>query len=152
MSDTDLWANFLCNEKLSPQRCAGYEMSLVQLCEELAKKRGPKVRPYKLRLESRQLVVQTAMDLGIDLAGIKFRGKMAMARSLLDTWNSEYTKRFGSNIGTSSWKEDKRRNAKMRLKHEQDGQVAQEQNDAIQDEATRGTVIGTAEKPCAEGN
>lgn len=114
MSTIDLWANFLMNEKLSPQRVPN-PMVLVALAEKLATIRGPKVRPYKLRIESRRLVVQTAMDMGIDLAGIKHHGKIAMARSLLDIWNEEYAKRFGSTFGTAGAKETTRRDVKTRL-------------------------------------
>ena len=43
------------------------------------------------------------MDLGIDLAVYR------VGRGLLDIWNEEYTKRYGSTVGTPGWKEDKRR-------------------------------------------
>lgn len=49
------------------------------------------------------------MDLGIDLT------KIRMGRGLLDIWNQEYTKRYGSIIGTKGWKEEKRRDVKTKL-------------------------------------
>ena len=110
----DLWASFLSNEKLTPQRVPDV-MVLVTLCEELAKRDGPRVRPHALRLKSRELVCETALDLSIDLAGIKHNGKMAMARSLLDAWNLCYARRFGAIYGTAGWREDKRRNCKITI-------------------------------------
>ena len=50
----DLWANFLANEKLTPKRVGDKVMQLIALCEELAKQRGPIVRPYAKKLESRR--------------------------------------------------------------------------------------------------
>lgn len=109
----DLWANFLANEKLTPQRVDD-PMLLVRLCEELAKRARPKIRPYTDKLKSRALVAVTAIDLGIDLAGLKHDGRMAMARSLLDIWNVEYAMKFGSAYGTAGWREDRRRKAKRK--------------------------------------
>lgn len=106
----DKWANFLAAEKLTPR--IENPMVLVKLAEELAQRGIPYFRPYQKRIESRRLVVDTAIDLGIDLTGIKFNGKIVMARSLLDIWNEEYKKRFGDNVGTAGWREDKRRIAK----------------------------------------
>ena len=112
----DLWAQFLANEKLSPDRIEEHwAMELVRLCEALAAKRGPKVRPYHAKLESRRLVCETAMELGIDLPAIKAQGRVAMARSLLDAWNSAYAARHGSTLGTASAREAIRRNVVTRL-------------------------------------
>ena len=112
----DKWANFLANEKLRPSSVGEqWTMELVRLCEALAAKRGPKVSPYRAKLESRRLVCETAMDLGIDLPAIKARGRVAMARSLLDAWNSAYAARHGSTFGTAAAREAIRRNVVTRL-------------------------------------
>jgi hypothetical protein len=91
----DLWANFLMNERLTPQRVDD-PMVLVRLCELLAQTGKPIIRPYAKRLLTRRLVCVTAMEHGIDLAGLKFRGKLAMSRGLLDAWNKAYVERYGS--------------------------------------------------------
>jgi hypothetical protein len=109
----NIWANFLMNEKLSPERVGEENIEvLIYLCEKLAEKSRPNISCYQKKIETRRLVVNTAMDLGLDLPAITHNGKMAMARSLIDIWNEEYCKRFGSNIGTSTWKEVIRRNIK----------------------------------------
>jgi hypothetical protein len=113
----DKWANFLANEKLRPASVGEHwTMELVRLCEALAAKRGPKVTPYAERLASRRLVVDTAMDLGIDLPAIRGRtGRLVISRSLLDAWNLAYRERHGSILGTASAREAKRRDIKTRL-------------------------------------
>lgn len=113
-SNIDLWANFLANEKLTPQRVPD-PMILVRLCEELAKDGHPCIKQHKDKLESRRKVVAKAMDLSIDLTAIKCRAKMAMGRGLLDAWNLEYQRRFGSVVGTSGEHEVKRRGVSTRL-------------------------------------
>jgi hypothetical protein len=113
----DKWANFLANEKLRPASVGEqWTMELVRLCEALAAKRGPRVRPYLEKLASRRLVVDTAMDLGIDLPAIRGRtGRLVISRSLLDAWNLAYRERHGSTVGTASAREAKRRDIKTRL-------------------------------------
>ncbi len=102
----DKWARFLMNEKLDPNR-------LIDLCNELTKIRNPRIKPYKEKLESRRLVCEVAIDLGIDLGSIKNKyGKIAMTRGLLDMWNTILKERFGDNFGTNTWKEAKRRDLK----------------------------------------
>lgn len=108
MSPIDVWAAFLANERLTPCRVQ-HPMVLVRLCEELAKGGMPRCKPYPERLKTRLTVAQTAIGLGIDLAALKFHGKLAMGRGLLDVWNAVYAKQFGSSFGTAGWKEDKRR-------------------------------------------
>lgn len=111
----DKWANFLANEKLTPKRVDN-PMVLVELCEALAAKQGPKTRPYAAKQESRLLVCETAIDLGIDLTQFKIGHKLVMARSLLDAWNKVYEKRFGSTFGTVGEKEVTRRLIKTQLR------------------------------------
>jgi hypothetical protein len=113
----DKWANFLANEKLQPASVGEqWTMELVRLCEALAAKRGPRVRPYLEKLASRRLVVDTAMDLGIDLPAIRGRtGRLVISRSLLDAWNLAYREWHGSTVGTASVREAKRRDIKTRL-------------------------------------
>lgn len=111
MSDINLWALFLANEKLTPRR-TGQPMVLVRLCELLAGHGGPRYRPHAARLASRRLVCETAMDAGIDLAGMKYKGKLAMSRGLLDVWNEVYGKRYGSIVGTAGEYEAIRRDTK----------------------------------------
>lgn len=123
-SNVDLWANFLANEKLTPARVED-PMLLVKLCEKLAETGGPRVKPYAAKLISRRRVVNQAMDLGIDLAALKDRGKLIMSRGLLDIWNSEYAKRYGSNVGTAAWKEAKRRDIKTLLRSEKPSEKSQ---------------------------
>lgn len=110
----DKWANFLMNERLSPQRVPN-PMVLVRLCELLSATGPPKRKPYADRLKSRRLVCLVAMENGIDLAGLKHRRKMSMSRGLLDIWNTVYQERYGSSYGTSGGKEVSRRDVKTRL-------------------------------------
>jgi hypothetical protein len=105
----NLWANFLANEKLTPERVGDRLPDLIRLAEELAKDGSPKIRPHKAKLESRKRVARKAIDLSIDLTSIKHRGKMAMGRGMLDAWNSVYAERFGGIVGTSGEKELNRR-------------------------------------------
>lgn len=109
------WINFLANEKLSARIGATWESHVFPVAEALANSGVvPRYTPYKQRLESRAILCRKAMDMGIDLAGIKHHGKIAMGRGLLDAWQKEYAERFGSNIGTAGWKETTRRNIKSR--------------------------------------
>lgn len=114
----DLWANFLYNEKLDPDKLdADSILELIFLCEELAKKRGPKVSPYMERLASRRLVIETALDLGVDLIDLRdfWNKKHIIGRGLLDMWQKVYTERYGSTVGTRGEWEMKRRDIKTRL-------------------------------------
>jgi hypothetical protein len=102
-SDIDLWAGFLKHEKLDPKQMSpDWVLKLIGLCEELAKKGKPKYRPYAARIQTRELIVNTAMDMAIDLVNIrnKFKGRYIIGRGLLDVWNRIYEKRFGSIHGT----------------------------------------------------
>jgi hypothetical protein len=114
----DLWANFLAHEKLTPNRVEDtWAMELVRLCEALAAKARPKFKPYRERLLTRQILCETAMELGIDLASIKNKHnqKIIMGRGLLDIWNQVYERRFGSSYGTAGEWEATRRNVKTNL-------------------------------------
>ena len=102
-SPIDLWANFLFNEKIvaGPKVGEQWTFKIIKLCEELAKTGSPKIRPYKAKIETRKIVVEKAMDLGIDLPSIKNQnGRAIIGRGLLDVWNQCYNKRHGSIIGT----------------------------------------------------
>lgn len=110
----DKWADFLANEKLTPQRVPD-PMVLVALCEELTKDGPPCILMHKDKLESRRKVVAKAMDMSLDLTAIRYYGKVAMGRGLLDAWNLEYQRRFGSIIGTAGEHEVKRRGVSTRL-------------------------------------
>lgn len=113
----DLWANFLFNEKLDPRILDEEDtLLLIELAQCAAEIRGPRVKPHKDKLLSREFLCEKAIDLGIDLPAIKNRhGKVAMGRGLLDAWNKVYTKRFGSTVGTASRMEAIRRDIKTRL-------------------------------------
>ena len=114
----NLWANFLFNEKLDPKKINEEDvLDLIELCVTLSKIRRPRVRPYKDRLESRRLIVSIAMDLGIDLAGIRHKvtKKYLIGRGLLNMWNKICVERYGSIHGTQSLWEAKRRDVKTRL-------------------------------------
>lgn len=114
----DKWANFLAQHKLTPQRTGRHE-DLISLAETLAKSgASPAWSPYPSRLAARQSVVQTAMDLGIDLASMKHRSGTAMDRGMLDAWNAEYLKRFGGLEGTPGAKELLRRQIVTKLANE----------------------------------
>lgn len=113
---SDKWANFLFNEKLDPKKLdEGSVMELLHLCEVLASKRGPIIRPHAQKLISRRLVVDTALDLGIDLLAMKHKGKCLIGRGLLDVWMVAYKERYGSTFGTLGEWEAKRRNIKIKL-------------------------------------
>lgn len=114
-NSVDKWAQFLVNEKLTPARVGERLLHLVQLCERLSEGGPPYLRMHKDKLDSRRRVVVAAMDLGLDLAAIRYRGKVAMGRGLLDVWNVEYSRRFGSNVGTASAREVKRRDIVTKL-------------------------------------
>lgn len=112
----NLWANFLGGHKLTPKRLGAKNgLVLVELCQKLAHKGSPRWRPYAARLASRKLVCEVAMEAGIDLAGFKYHGKVAMARGLLDAWNQVYLERYGGTYGTAGAKEVIRRNVKTKL-------------------------------------
>jgi hypothetical protein len=103
MMSIDKWANFLKNEKLDPKNIsAEWTMKLIQLCEALASIHSPKISMHKFKIESRKLVVETAMNLGIDLASIrhKMTGRYIIGRGLLDVWNQVYKERYGAIDGT----------------------------------------------------
>jgi len=117
MSAINLWASFLANHKLTAERTGRLDV-LLQLCELLAAKGGPKVRPHTKRQECRRLVCDTAMEAGIDLTALKHRGRLAMSRGLLDAWNAAYAARYGSVLGTAGAREVVRRGAKTRLREQ----------------------------------
>lgn len=127
------WANFLANEKLT-SKAVGEEGTLVllNLATELANRNVmPSRRPYAARLASRRLVVNAAMDLGIDLMALtKYDGKVAMGRGLIDMWHKVYAERFGSNYGTASWAELRRRRVVKKLSEERKA------NACLEDQAT----------------
>jgi hypothetical protein len=134
----NLWASFLAAEKLTAKTVDNFEV-LLDLAQELAK-RGvvPSRRPYKDRIQSRRLVVNAAMDLGIDLTGLKKQGdKLAMGRGLLDVWKEEYARRFGSAFGTAAWAELKRRAVVTKLA---------EQRRAVQRSLGKGIVQQTSDE------
>ncbi len=111
----NLWANFLRNEKLDPEVLGEQDvLKLMTLCKALADKRPPCIKMHKDKIESRRLVCTTAFELGIDLLAIKKRkfhggSKPAIGRGLLDVWNEEYRREFGSTVGTLGEAEVKRR-------------------------------------------
>lgn len=103
MSDINKWANFLYNEKLDPDNLSPTDtLKIMALAETLASIRGPEISTHVLKLESRKLVVETAMDMLIDLPSMKHarNGRTIMGRGLLDAWNLAYAKKFGSIVGT----------------------------------------------------
>lgn len=115
----DNWANFLANEKLTATRVGEKIEKLIDLAEKLAKEHGkPKLRPYLAKIQSRRLVVRAAMDMGFDLPAIRYRGKVAMGRGLLDVWAEEYKLRYGSAVGTLAELERKRRDIVTKLSRE----------------------------------
>ncbi len=122
----NLWANFLSNEKLSPEYLSPEDtIKIISLCDRLATIANPCIRTHKHKLDSRRLVVTTAFDMGIDLLAMKrpkHSGgtKPAIGRGLLDIWNEEYAKRFGSAKGTSGEAEVRRRGIVTRLSKPQD--------------------------------
>jgi hypothetical protein len=117
MSDINRWAAFLEHERLAAGSLDPEDaMRLVALCERLAAVGRPAYRPYAARLESRRLLVGTAMAMGLDLTALRGRrGKVAMGRGLLDAWNREYAARYGSAVGTAGVKESCRRDVRTRL-------------------------------------
>src|SRR3954468_24505596 len=89
----NLWANFLFNEKLDPKNLDPDDvMELIYLCEEMAKERGPIIKSHKDKLISRRFVCDKAIELGIDLAGMKhkIKRKYIIGRGLLDVWLVAY--------------------------------------------------------------
>lgn len=124
----NLWANFLSREKLTP-KSVGEEGTqvLLDLTIELGKRNVmPSRKPYKARIASRRLVVMAAMDLGIDLMAVTkvYDGKVAMGRGLIDVWHQVYAERFGSNYGTASWAELRRRRIVTKLSLERKQNVS----------------------------
>jgi hypothetical protein len=124
----NLWANFLSQEKLTP-KSIGEEGTqvLLDLTVELANRKVmPSRRPYAARIASRRLIVVAAMDLGIDLMAITkvYDGKVAMGRGLIDVWHQVYAERFGSNYGTASWAELRRRRVVTKLSLERTNNAA----------------------------
>jgi hypothetical protein len=110
-SNIDLWANFLANEKMTPKSVGEADtLKLIDLCKKMAETRGPIIRPYAKKLESRRFVCMTAMDMGIDLPAMNRIG-----RGLLDAWNLSYKERHGTNYGTAAIKEAKRRDIVTKL-------------------------------------
>lgn len=116
-SNTDLWANFLYNERLDPDVLWPEDvMTLVKLCQEMGEIRGPKIGCYQDKLNSRRFVCEMAIAQGVDLPAIrKKKGKVAMGRGLLDMWNRVYAEIFGGIEGTVAAREAKRRDIKTRL-------------------------------------
>jgi hypothetical protein len=116
------WASFLSFDKLDAGKLSNpkHVLQLVELCNKLAEIRAPSYASHAEKMKCRALVCTTAFDLGIDLMAMK-RGKygggtkVAMGRGLLDVWNAEYAKRFGSIVGTAGAAEITRRTVVTRL-------------------------------------
>ena len=119
------WANFLQNEKLDGTKLETPDvLILLRLCQSLAE---TGITPYEpnrshtRKNEMRRLVCTTAFELGLDLLKIKKRKnqfggtKPAMGRGLLDMWNEEYARKFGSNLGTAGKAEEIRRKVVSKL-------------------------------------
>ena len=116
----NLWGDFLANEKvnvrrLTPKALGGFVLLVAKLANTGA---PPRYNPHSEKLKARELVVKTAMDAGIDMGGWTDGGLVVMGRGLLDAWNAEYVRRFGSNMGTSGALEAARRDVKTRLGRE----------------------------------
>jgi hypothetical protein len=106
------WAKFLAAEKLRPNEES--TLVLLDLATALAKTDvKPRRSPYVFRQLARKTIVNTAMDLGIDLPALGDIG-----RGLLDVWVEEYVRRFGSAEGTNAWHELKRRTIVTNLSKE----------------------------------
>jgi len=117
MSLAEKWSKFLEHEKLTPDRVMGVNVGrVIYLCNELARQGPPKFKPYAKRIETRRLICRTAIEMNFDLAAIKYHGKIAMGRGLLDVWMEEYATKFGSAYGTQAWRETKRRDVKTKLR------------------------------------
>lgn len=136
-SNTNLWARFFANEKIVPDQLSEKDIqTLMRLCEALGAKRSPyegKGVSHINKMEARRLAVNTAMDMGIDLMAIKkkkFHGgtKPAMGRGLLDVWNEEYQKRFGSIRGTLGEAEVIRRKVVTKLAEQRADEKRSENN------------------------
>lgn len=137
------WAQFFANEKLTPASI-GAESTLVlmKLCAELAKTGSPfdgKGISHASKIAARRLAVNTAMDLGIDLMKMRKPGrhrgsKPAMGRGLLDVWNEEYAKRFGSTVGTPGAFEIKRRKVSGGLANERQKEAVAKKQQAPKNE------------------
>lgn len=116
------WASFLSFDKLDAGKLVNnkHVLQLMELCQKLAAIREPSYKSHAEKMVCRRLVCTTAFDLGIDLMAMK-RGKygggskVAMGRGLLDVWNEEYKKRFGSILGTSGAAEITRRTVVTKL-------------------------------------
>ena len=144
----DLWANFLANEKMTP-KAVGPEniMVLVDFCNRLAEIRGPRIKEYKLKLESRRFVCQKAMEWGIDLPSM-----CKIGRGLLDAWLIVYKEVYGGVYGTAAFKEAVRRNVVTKLCKERDAKPIPEHvrremerflNPATRHDLTEGTTDET---------
>jgi hypothetical protein len=117
----DLWANFLANEKLVPDRLNPEDIqSLIRLSEALAEIQRPWISSHEVKLATRRVLCSVAMDLEIDLPAIKHKisGKFVIGRGLLDMWLKVYQERFGDVYGTQAFKEAIRRDVKTRLSRE----------------------------------
>jgi hypothetical protein len=125
------WANFLANEKLK----VGGEgtLVLIDLATELAKRGTPARRPYMARIASRQLIVNTAMDLGIDLPGLWPK----LGRGLLEVWLDVYTHRYGGIYGTNAWAELKRRGIVTKLVEERKRERSASTSGQVRDNQAR---------------
>lgn len=110
----DRWGNFLAWEKITVQREVPVEQ-LLDFIKLLSTRGEPKSKPYKLRLATRRIICETAIDNGIDLTKWKFKGRLTMSRGLLDMWNKVYQERFQSTYGTPGAKEAIRRDVKTKL-------------------------------------
>lgn len=132
------WANFLTHDKLDPKLLVDEKdvTVLLSLCERLAAT-GQEPYPYKgyeHRQTMRRLVVNTAMDMGIDLLKLKRRKglhggtKPTIGRGLLDVWNAEYQKRFGSTLGTPGAFEVTRRKVVTKLSEEKRQEATKPEN------------------------
>ncbi len=122
MIGIDNWANFLVNEKLDPRKMDDdSSMELAYLCEILSENSKPIRKPYKKRIETRRLIVETALDLGIDLIAFKNKrtGKILIGRGLLNIWKIAYELKYGSAQGTKGEWEIKRRDIKTKLSKEE---------------------------------
>lgn len=122
----DLWANFMKNEHISPDKIGDNPkvlLKLLELCRRLAELQPPEISMHKDKLRSRALVCQVAMEMEFDLPAIRGykNGKLKpiIGRGLLDAWNIEYAKKFGSNLGTNGVAEVRRRTIVTRLMKDQ---------------------------------
>jgi hypothetical protein len=120
------WTNALRFDKLAMDAVGTDDVGkLVEVCTLLAV-RFPDIKlgqGYKARQKNRADICHAAIDLGIDLVGIKAlsrykRGKPLIGRGLLDVWTEVLKERFGSAHGTNAWFEQRRRNVKTKMAKE----------------------------------